>query len=177
MKEWLDMGIKNIKKTKRVAWVLFFFVVLLLFVTTLGLQNYLYRIQQDERLRGIDNYLDYNISVRIQNRREKKFQFRYENDYYYYDGIDEFFVFYGSTTAFLEEIIKKEYLSIKDITKNMALIPAEEKNISWYVHDSSHEDQRFIVQIVTHESHRDIIFQNYSESTLELLGYEEIQRK
>ena len=102
------MGINYLKKTKRVAWVLFFFVVLLLFVTTLGLQNYLYRIQQDERLSGIDNYLDYNISVRTQNRREKKFKFQYENDNYYYDGIDEIFISYGSTTAFLVEIITKK---------------------------------------------------------------------
>ena len=170
-------GDKLLKENKRVAWVLFFFVVLLLFVTTLGLQNYLYRIQQDERLTGIDNYLDYNISVRTQNRREKKFKFQYENDNYYYDGIDEIFISYGSTTAFLEEIITKKYLALKDIINNMVLIPTEEENVSWYVHNSSQEDQRFIIQIVTYENYRDIIFQNYSESTLELLGYEEIQRR
>lgn len=171
------MGMKNLKKTKRIAWVLFFFVVLLLLVTTLGLQNYLYRIQQDERLSGIDNYLDYNITVRTQNRREKKCQFQYETDNYYYDGIDAIFISYGSTTAFLKEMIEKEYLTLNDIIKNMVLIPTSEENVSWYVHNSSYEDQRFIIQIVEYDSYRDIIFQNYSESTLESLEYEEIQQK
>ena len=177
MKEWLDMGIKNFKKAKKIAWGLFFFVVLLLFITTLGLQSYLYRIQQDERLSGIDNYLDYDISIRTQKKREKKFQFQYENDYYYYDGIEEIFISYGSTTAFLEEMIEKQYLTVEDMTKNMELIPSEEENVRWYVHNSSQENQRFIIQIVTQENDREIIFQNYSESTLQSLGYVKKQQK
>ena len=171
------MGRKNIKKTKRVVWLIFFFVVLLLFLTTLGLQSYLYRIQQDERLTQVDNYSDYKITVREQNRREKKLRFQYGNDSYYYDGIDEIFISYGSTTAFLEEIIEKQFLEVEDILENTVYIPGEKENVSWYVHNSSYSEQRFLVQVITYEDYRDIIFQSYSESTLESLGYEPIQRK
>ena len=171
------MGSKDLKKTKRVVWLIFFLVVLLLFLATVGLQNYLYRIQQDERLSGVENYLDYKITVREQNRKEKKLRFQYNNDNYYYDGIDEIFISYGSTTAFLEEIIEKEYLMLKNILDSMVFVDSDEDHVDWYVHNSSYPEQRFIIQIITYEGYRDIIFQNYSESILESLGYEARQQR
>lgn len=148
---------KEIKKCKTFTLLIVLLTFLSLVLTAFSLQLYLYQIQKEERLGKVEEYDNFILTVVKQKRQVKKLQFQYKNCNYYFDGIEEIYISYGSTKVFLEEAIKEEYINIEDIIINCNLVE-EEGNNKTYIHKSNDEKKSYQIKIEEKENLTNIIF-------------------
>ena len=57
-----------------------------------------------------------------------------DNDTYYLDGVEEVYIKYGSTVAFLSDVLEKKYLLIDDLIKNMKEVNTTSDDDTFYFH-------------------------------------------
>lgn len=143
--------LKTLVNCKSFTWLIIVFILLLLTVCTLSLQQYLYHIQTEERIRKIEDATDFVITIHPQKRSTKTYQFEHENTYYYFEGIEQVYVSYGTTKIFFEDAIKKGLISIKSVINNCVL-ETEEANYKKYQHINKDNSKNYYVTVIEGDS-------------------------
>ena len=92
----------NIKTTVILTSFLLFF---LLSLCVFSLDKYLYQIQQTEWLSKLENYDNFTMSIRPQNRCQKREIMQYNDKKIVFDCIEQVYVHYGTITIFLTDAL------------------------------------------------------------------------
>ena len=96
------------------VWLISILFLFLLVLLGFSFPNYLFQLQTRERLLKIKDYTEYKLNVVEQVRPEFKKRFSFNGIDYYYDGIEEINIMYGSTKTTFENVLMREYLSLDD---------------------------------------------------------------
>ena len=127
-----------------------FLLFLLLSLCVFTLDKYLYQFQRTEWLSKIDNYDNFTLTMLPQNRCQKREIMEYENKKIIFDCIEQVYVHYGSITLFLEEALKKNYITIDSILSHTI---KEDKNL--YFYQNQKLNMKFYIRLTDNE----ILFQ------------------
>lgn len=149
--------IKELANCKIFTWLTIVLILLILIVTTLSLQQYLYRIQINERIRKVEDYTDFVLTILPQKRKTKIYQFEYENTRFYFDGIEQVYINYKTTKIFFEEAIKRRLLSINDVISH-CILEKEDENVKTYHHINIDDSKNYFVTLIEEDSLITVIF-------------------
>ena len=135
----------NIKTTVILTSFLLFF---LLSLCVFSLDKYLYQIQQTEWLSKLENYDNFTMSIRTQNRCQKREIMQYNGKKIVFDCIEQVYVHYGSITIFLTDALKENYITIDSILSHM-IKERNQKNL--YLYRNQKLDIEFYIRITEEE--------------------------
>jgi len=157
---------KKLHTLKQNIWLIALILTLGILLTSLFLQKYLFQIQTIERLQNVEDYSNYIITFIPQKRTTTQKRFSYKNINYYYQGIEQIYVSYGTTTIFLQDALQKEYLGLKSIIKNMTIKENDEmsSNEKIYIHNSSSTNKSFQIKTISYENYQDVFISPYTQS-------------
>lgn len=108
-----------ITKQKKIVYMGLILSIVLAILVLLIFNNFLFYIQRMERLSKVE---DNNGIVTLRYKKQANCQDRYvytiDDTMVYYDCLDTVYISYGNTTAFLENALKRKYVTLEDLTKN-----------------------------------------------------------
>ena len=162
----MEGGVLMTKKVRELFVLIFVILSFALILTSLAMQKYLYDIQVNERLSKVEDYEDYSIMLKLQKRDKRHRYLTLDNDTYYLDGVEEVYIKYGSTVAFLSDVLEKKYLSIDDLIKNMKEVNTTSDDDTFYFHKPNKNHEGYIIEIINNNDKRDIIVYPYENKIL-----------
>lgn len=125
--------IKNIRKIKiLLVYSLFGLICAISFVSLL-LSNHLYNIRMKKTLENLDENSNFTLVLKTKKNCENKKEklFTYENTDIYGICLKEIYISYKNLNFRLEDVLKKEYLTIEAIYKNSTKVEEESKIEKW----------------------------------------------
>lgn len=162
----MEGGVLMTKKVRELFVLVFIILSFALILTSLAMQKYLYDIQVNERLSKVEDYEDYSVMLKLQKRDKRHKYLTLDNDTYYLDGVEEVYIKYGSTVAFLSDVLEKKYLSIDDLIKNMKEVNTTSDDDTFYFHKPNKNNEGYIIEIINNNDKRDIIVYHYENKIL-----------
>ena len=109
---------ENIRIIKRNFFLLIIFILVLIFLISLSLGNYLHYLRNYERLSKVKDYTSLTVSYTKQKRSNLQYQFTYNGYNYYYLGIDQLFVSYLSSSMTLKDVLTNKIFTLDNILTN-----------------------------------------------------------
>jgi len=153
------------KKIRRQKWLIcgsiFFTVIAILFVSIV-MCNHLYSIRKIERLKKVEDYTKFTLTMRLSNRcdEEEITLFVHEDVVYKTKCFKEIYVFYGSTFLSLEEAYEKNYFKLKDIFYHMIRTKGEEYDTYEYFRGLTSEENYRIIAYKNEEGKvKEVLFE------------------
>ncbi len=143
--------------------LLLFTIFFILFLFSFLLLNYLYDVQRIERLEKIEDYTDFVLSYDELNRCVNKDAFTLDNTTFIYECVDEVYLYYGSTKATLEEVLKSHYLSLDDILKSMKKNTNYDENTTLYTRIPTDKRKGYQFEVETQENSSIVTFRAYQD--------------
>ena len=113
-----------------------------------SLDKYLYQIQQTEWLSKLENYDNFTMSIRTQNRCQKREIMQYNDKKIVFDCIEQVYVHYGTITIFLTDALNENYITIDSILSHM-IKERNQKNL--YLYRNQKLDIEFYIRITEEE--------------------------
>ena len=101
---------ENIRIIKRNIFLLIIFILVLIFLISLSLGNYLHYLRNYERLSKVKDTK--------KKRSNLQYQFTYNGYNYYYLGIDQLFVSYLSSSMTLKDVLTNNIFTLDNILTN-----------------------------------------------------------
>ncbi len=149
---------KYFKKTKRTYLLIIIWLLSLVALTATSLNMILFNAQKKERMTKIKDYSDYLLIYLPQNRCELRKRWTYQNMTFYFDCIDHINLFYKSVEIPLEEMIKKELITL-DIMLAKTTKEKEEEKKTTYIHEKTKDEEGYYIIVKEkEENHFDVIF-------------------
>ena len=152
--------------------ILFLFLAILLL---LSFPNYLFKLQNNERLLKIKDYTEFKIKVTNQARPEYRLKFNYKDHDFYYDGIEEVIISYGSTKTTIDNVLNKEFLTYEDFMIRSTKESETDEEVTYAYRDRATKDILFWV--IEKKNTNEIIFKNYDKPSEESDPSEERQEE
>lgn len=143
------------------VWLISILFLLLTLLLLLSFPNYLFNLQTTERLLKIKDYTEYKISITKQKRPENKLRFNYDGHDFYYDGIEEINISYGSTKTTVENILKKGFITYEEFMVKTTKESENDEEVTYAYRERPTKDILFL--IIEKKGSNQIIFKNYEE--------------
>ncbi len=124
-------------------------IMLLFFLAVLSLDNYLYKIQREERLSKIENYSEFTITVNEEKRCQNRKIIDIGNKSLNFYCFDQVYIHYGSVTIFLIDALKNNYITIEDILSHTTKIEDGLKNggVNVYIYENKKSNTIFAINV------------------------------
>ena len=154
------------------VWLISILFLLLTILLFLSFPNYLFELQTTERLLKVKDYTEYKISVTKQKRPEYKLKFNYNDHNFYYDGIEEINISYGSTKTTIENILNKGFITYEEFMIKTTKENETEEEVTYAYRERPTKDILFL--IIEKKDSNEIIFKSYDEPSTETKEEEKI---
>ncbi len=141
--------VKLLRGFKR-SWLLSICLCLALIIAlSMMLSKHLLEVQIEERLSKASREKETLVFTYLASEDNKKvFLFDDDEYHYYFYGIDEGFISYGSTSTTFKDAILKDYITIESLLSECIKKDSKE-NVNYYVHSGSKEEDNYRIAVET----------------------------